>query len=123
MKQPGMPVLSVAAVNDEMLINCSVCAKEISIEAEACPQCGHPNRPKSAELQCYSCSAAATTKCQCCNTLSCPAHLDSVFVEHGEGGAYELRCADCYKSAYNWKIISWVFGIILLIVFLVISQR
>lgn len=105
------------------LKNCSACAKQISVEAEACPNCGQPNRPAPAKLQCYSCASAATTKCQHCNKLSCPVHLNSIFVEHGKGGAYELRCTDCYESAHNWKVISWVLGILIFIVFLVISQN
>lgn len=105
------------------LINCQVCNREISSEAEACPQCGHPNRPKVIQQQCYSCSGAATTKCQSCNTLSCAAHLNSIYVTHGRGGAYELRCSTCYDSAHNWKIITWVLAaIVLIIMFIYISS-
>ena len=28
------------------LINCSTCAKEVSPEAESCPHCGNPIKPK-----------------------------------------------------------------------------
>ena len=27
------------------LVECPACGRQISVEAEACPQCGHPNRP------------------------------------------------------------------------------
>ncbi|MFN0017906.1 MAG: zinc ribbon domain-containing protein [Pirellulaceae bacterium] len=45
------------------LINCSACGNKISVEAEACPQCGHPNRQATCEPagpKCYSCSAKAS---------------------------------------------------------------
>ncbi|MCA9071538.1 MAG: hypothetical protein KDA84_21575 [Planctomycetaceae bacterium] len=103
------------------LINCSVCNRQISAAAEACPQCGHPNRPASPKPsgpRCYSCSATATTRCQRCGRLSCAQHLDSIYVSHGKGGSYELRCDDCYQSAMTWKIVGWVFGAIMLIVIL-----
>ena len=104
------------------LIDCPACGRAISTEAEACPQCGHPNRPAapaaSAGPTCYACRAAATTRCQSCGTLSCALHLDSIYVSHGRGGAYELRCQSCYQSAQAWKVVGWVFGGIMLIVVL-----
>ena len=45
--------------------------------------------------------------------MSCPRHLESVYVSHGQGGAYELRCDSCYSSAETWKFL-WpiiMFGI------------
>jgi len=101
------------------LINCRACGHQISVEAEACPQCGHPNRPSTraeAGPKCYACSATATTKCQSCGTPSCVEHLQSIYARHIRGGAYELRCESCYSSAMAWRVISWiVFGIALLI--------
>jgi hypothetical protein len=99
------------------LINCPACGHSISTEAEACPQCGHPNRkpaPKPSGLAegtspaaptCYACSAPATTRCQSCGALSCAVHLHSIYVSHGQGGAYELRCDSCHSSAITWKIL------------------
>jgi hypothetical protein len=105
------------------LIPCPACGHEISTEAEACPQCGHPNRPASrapAGPTCYACSAEATTRCQSCGALSCAQHLQSIYVQHGHGGAYELRCESCYSSAMSWKIVGWVFAGIVLIIILVV---
>src|SRR6187455_2580069 len=102
------------------LINCSACGNKISVEAEACPQCGHPNRlvtQESAGPQCYACSATATTRCQSCGAFSCARHLQSIFVSHGRGGGYELRCENCYSFAMAWKIIG---GIIALVIFLIV---
>jgi hypothetical protein len=99
------------------LIPCPVCDRQISTEAEACPQCGHPNRPPvvpSKQPGCYACNSAATTRCQSCGALSCALHLQSIYVRHGRGGGYELRCKSCYSSAQAWQ----KFG---LIVFLAIA--
>lgn len=103
------------------LINCSACGNKISVEAEACPQCGHPNRiaePGSAEPQCYSCSSTATTRCQSCGAFSCARHLQSIYVSHGRGGAYELRCEGCYSSAMTWKVLGGVIFVVVLIIVL-----
>ena len=103
------------------LTNCSACGHQISTEAEACPQCGHPNRPPGPT--CYACSAPATTRCQSCGALSCAEHLQSIYVQHGRGGAYELRCQSCYSAAVTWKIIGWVLaGVVLVIVLIILLQ-
>src|SRR5947209_16670844 len=106
------------------LINCAACGHAISTEAEACPQCGHPNRPvrrEPAGPKCYACSREATTRCQSCGTLSCAEHLQSIYVPHGQGGAYELRCDSCYSTASAWKVFGWVFAAIVLVIVLVIA--
>ena len=54
---------------------------------------------------CYACAAAATTRCQSCGSMSCVRHVDSIYVSHGNGGAYELRCENCYSSAVIWKVV------------------
>ena len=103
------------------LVPCPECGREISTAAEACPHCGYPIRPSTrapAGPKCYACSATATTRCQSCGTLSCAQHLQSIYVPHGRGGAYELRCESCYASAVTWKVVGWVImGVILLVVF------
>jgi hypothetical protein len=113
------------------LIECPACQRPISTEAAACPQCGHPNRaappappPAPAGPKCYACTATATTRCQSCGSLSCAQHLQSIYVSHGRGGAYELRCENCYESAMTWKVIGWVFGgIVVVIVLIVIASQ
>jgi hypothetical protein len=103
------------------LIPCPACGRQISTEAEACPQCGHPNRPAvetPAGPQRYRCSRPATTRCQSCGALSCAEHLQSIYVSHGQGGSYELRCESCYSSAMTWKIVAWVFAAIVLVIIL-----
>ncbi|MGO9115648.1 MAG: zinc ribbon domain-containing protein [Thermoguttaceae bacterium] len=105
------------------LITCPECGHQISTEAEACPQCGHPNRPSTRAPtgpKCYACSATATTRCQSCGALSCAQHLQSIYVRHGDGGAYELRCESCYASAETWKVVGWVVGGVILLVILLI---
>src|SRR5262249_57931217 len=105
------------------LIKCPACGREISTEAESCPQCGHPNRPTGAAAagpKCYACAAPATTRCQSCGALSCATHLQSVYVSHGRGGAYELRCAPCYASAMESKALNMVIGICLIVVILIV---
>ena len=77
-----------------------------------------PTGPK-----CYSCSAPATTRCQSCGALSCAQHLESIYVIHGEGGAYELRCESCHSSAMSAKVFAWILGGIALIVILVIWSQ
>jgi hypothetical protein len=108
------------------LINCPACGRQISTEAEACPQCGHPNRPTAPATgpPCYACSAAATTRCQRCGALSCAQHLQSIYVSHGQGGAYELRCESCYSSAAIWKVVGWVLaGVVFIIILCVFMQQ
>ena len=100
------------------LIACSACGHRISTEAQSCPQCGHPNRAATrapAGPKCYACSATATTRCQSCGALSCARHLQSIFVSHGRGGAYELRCERCYSSARALKVVVGVLSVIVLI--------
>ncbi len=111
------------------LIDCPACGRQISVEAEACPQCGHPNRPATPAPaaapgpKCYACHAAATTRCQSCNALSCAVHLESIYVAHGQGGGYELRCSSCYDSAMTWEIVGFVFvGIAVVVMLVVMSQ-
>lgn len=89
------------------LIDCPECKRQISTSAEACPGCGHPNRPGAVPVpvgpKCYSCPATATTKCQKCNTLSCVAHVEGVSLSLA-AGPYELRCAECASSVNGWKV-------------------
>src|SRR5262249_20971228 len=105
------------------LISCTACGRQISTEAEACPQCGHPNRsttPAPTGPKCYACSSIATTRCQSCGALSCAQRLQSIYVSHGRGGAYELRCERCYSSAQAWQVFGWVsFGIVLVIILVI----
>ena len=97
------------------LIDCPVCGRQISADAEVCPQCGHPNRPPDSAAvgpKCYTCAALATTRCQCCGALSCALHLQSIVGMSG----YELRCQSCYSSVVSQKRVLWViFGIIMLL--------
>ena len=102
------------------LIDCPECGRQISTAAEACPGCGHPNRPGSsrdsysppAGPTCYACPNPATTKCVRCGRLSCALHLESIYVSYGKGGAHELRCSDCYSSAMTFKIIGGVVAVV-----------
>ncbi len=106
------------------LISCPECGRQISTQAESCPQCGHPNRaaaPAATGPECYSCSALATTRCQSCGALSCAQHLQSIYVTHGRGGAYELRCASCYSTAQAFRIFGWVVTGIAVVVVLVFA--
>jgi hypothetical protein len=109
------------------LIDCPACGRQISTEAEACPQCGHPNRAPKRQPDgppCYACSREATTRCQSCNAFSCAQHVQSIYVQHGrDGGAYELRCQSCYSSAMTWKVFGFVlFGIAVIIMLIILSQ-
>lgn len=108
------------------LVPCPECGRQISTAAEACPQCGHPNRPvpqSPSGPRCYACSAAATTRCQACGALSCALHLQSIYVRRGNGGAYELRCSSCYQSAQMWQTVGCVLAIIvaLIILFVIVG--
>ncbi len=56
--------------------------------------------------------------------LSCAVHVNSIYVSHGRGGAYELRCESCYSSAEAWQVIGYViFGIIVVVILLVMAGR
>src|SRR3954453_2318893 len=100
------------------LIPCPECGRQISTEAESCPQCGYPNctsMPASTGPRGFACPAPATTRCQSCGALSCAQHLQSIYVPHGRGGAYELRCESCYSSAMIWKVVGGVIFVIVAI--------
>lgn len=106
------------------LIDCPVCGHEISDEAEACPQCGHPNRFKrqtAPAAMCYLCGFPATTRCQQCNALSCVQHVRSMYVSHGRGGANELLCENCYAAAKRWDVVGLFFAVIVIAIFAIIA--
>jgi hypothetical protein len=121
--QPEQEVIRVS------LVSCPACGRQISTDAEACPQCGHPNRATT-RIQvgpnCYACSAAATTRCQGCGVLSCPQHLQSISVLRGYVRANELLCDSCSSSAKSttegWQmyfcILGAFFGIIAFLIIL-----
>lgn len=107
------------------LTNCPECGRQVSTAAAACPQCGHPLQaaaPAAAGPPCYACSATATTRCQSCGAFSCARHLDSIYVSHGKGGGYELRCESCYSSAMIWKAVGIVLVVVVLVVMLVVMS-
>src|SRR5262249_53124665 len=106
------------------LVNCSACGRQISTEAESCPQCGHPNRaapPVSTGPRCYACSQTATTRCQSCGTLSCAEHVQSIYIVpwsicgFGPDGGNELRCESCRASAATSNMVGWVIGGIIVV--------
>jgi hypothetical protein len=47
-------------------------------------------------------------------------HLESIYVSHGQGGAYELRCESCYSSAETRKAIGRVIAVVVVLVILMI---
>src|SRR5262249_4877165 len=101
------------------LSTCPACGRQISTEAESCPQCGHPNRvaPRAPPgPKCYACSAPATTRCQRCGALSCAQHLQRIYVAHGRGVACEVRCESCYSSAMVWKVVGGILFVVVLII-------
>lgn len=100
------------------LVPCPECGRQVSTAAAACPQCGHPLQ--AAGPRCYACEAAATTRCQSCGALSCPEHLQSIYVPHGRGGAYELRCGSCFESAKAWKMLGCMFAVLMAVIGLII---
>ena len=121
-----------AGVRAMPLIPCPECGRKISTAAEACPQCGHPNRPaprtdpepEGTGPTCYACSATATTRCQGCGALSCVLHVNSIYVQHGQGGANELRCEKCYSSAMAWKVVGFIIiGVAAIIMFAMFVNR
>lgn len=120
------PVITTsAAEGDALLTNCPVCSRQVSTAADTCPQCGHPLRvaaPVQAGAKCYSCSAAATTRCQSCEALSCALHLQSIYVTHGRGGAYELRCESCHSEAEIWKVVGGIATVIVIVVILIYAS-
>jgi hypothetical protein len=72
--------------------------------------------------KCYSCSAPATTRCQSCGALSCAQHLQSIYVSHNEGGAYELRCESCHSSAVDSNFFNrWILPILVIIVYVIVG--
>ena len=47
--------------------------------------------------------------------LSCAQHLQSIYVSHGRGGAYELRCAGCYSSARVWQAFGLLWAVFVIL--------
>jgi hypothetical protein len=111
------------------LIPCPECGRQISTEAEACPQCGHPNRPAEPPAapgpKCYACPAGVTTRCVRCGTLSCALHLNPVTVPNGYGAGRELHCQKCRDAAQAvTKAVAFLvlFGVLVLTLVVVISM-
>ena len=80
------------------LISCPACGRQVSTEAAACPQCGHPNRhpPPAATrspAQCRSCGEPAVGACKACGRFYC--------ARHGGVAGFGLAapiCAVCYDA-------------------------
>jgi hypothetical protein len=80
------------------LIHCTECGQQISTEAEACPQCGHPNRrtpPAAPRLatQCKTCAQPAVGSCKACGGFYC--------ASHGGLASFGLNapiCSACYDA-------------------------
>jgi hypothetical protein len=106
------------------LISCPACGSQISTEAEACPQCGHPNRATTQAApgpKCYACSAAATTRCMWCNALSCALHVQSVNVFDGHRSfSTALLCPDCLAKGKENLAWQRAFGCVCAIIVLLI---
>jgi hypothetical protein len=91
------------------LKSCPACDRQISTEADSCPQCGHPNRAKAPGPTCYGCPAPATSRCQRCGALSCAEHLRPFKKVHISelgghalmiaGESNELWCEQCHTAA------------------------
>jgi hypothetical protein len=79
-------------------ISCAACGRRISTEAEACPQCGHPNRrtpPAAPRLatQCKTCAQPAVGSCKACGGFYC--------ASHGGLASFGLSapiCSACYDA-------------------------
>jgi hypothetical protein len=80
------------------LIGCPACGRQISSEADACPQCGHPNRktpPAATGLpsQCRSCGEPGVGACKACGRFYC--------ARHGGVAGFGLAapmCSVCYDA-------------------------
>jgi hypothetical protein len=80
------------------LIQCAACGRQISTEAEACPQCGHPNRSTpisapAARTTCRSCAQPAVGSCKACGGFYC--------ASHGGLASFGLNapiCSICYDA-------------------------
>ena len=104
------------------LIGCPACGRQISTEAEACPQCGHPNNlvaEGTPRRKCYACAAEATLKCQKCGRRGCMDHIVGQTVGFGQYALNAMLCKDCGSRAntYNWValvliaiVLLWVLG-------------
>jgi len=46
--------------------------------------------------------------------------VNSIYVSHGRGGAYELRCESCYQSAAAWKVMGWIWAAVVLTIILIV---
>lgn len=47
-------------------------------------------------------------------------HLQNIYVSHGRGGAYELRCKSCYASAQAWQVFGFIVMAIIIIIILTV---
>ena len=106
------------------LISCSACHHKISLDAESCPSCGHPNQAKKTSVEiCYDCGDPATTICSQCGVLSCVSHVRSTKILKGSG----ILCATCEAGVKNdrefQKVCSIIFWIAVVVLLLIASQR
>jgi hypothetical protein len=118
--RPAILLALTARSTAVALIDCPECGRQISTTAEACPGCGHPNRPTAASAgpKCYSCPATATTKCQKCNAPSCVPHVEGVTINLDN--IRELRCAGCVSAANGSKTFHGVMIVVVLLIAFVV---
>jgi hypothetical protein len=115
---PGVRTSAGPAPAPARLVDCPACGGRVSTEAVSCPHCGHPMRAAvvgPAGPVCYACTTPATTRCQSCGALSCALHLQSIYVSHGRGGAYELRCTRCHSSARMWQSLGLIWAAVVIL--------
>src|SRR5262249_14439473 len=96
--QPSNLDRSTVAGGAMPLISCPACGRQISAEAAACPQCGHPNRPApptaaASATQCRSCGQPAVAACRTCGGFYCAQH--GGIASSGLGAPL---CSVCYDA-------------------------
>ena len=98
------------------LINCPDCKRQVSDQAQACPNCGHPIGGKSTSVglrSCPDCVQGEIRKtcsyCDGCGRESCG--CDRGFAGYGDGtpcqdchgSQYLGPCGSCAGRGYNWE--------------------
>ena len=83
-----------------MLINCSVCGKEISSAAKSCPHCGNPGEAETEMRFLQSNGYAQTKRCIRCGELAVAKYVP-VLAGVTDTGSYICTCCYCNKE---WDI-------------------
>jgi hypothetical protein len=108
------------------LIDCVVCGRQFSSEAEACPQCGHPNRVRTRVPRlsgCSRCGSPAVGACTRCGRFYCPQHGGKRRFWDGSGQGCCEKCIRQWARNYGFGLVFTVIGVLIILLLAGVLSR